>query len=138
MQLNSYLHFNGQCEQAFRFYEKCLGGKIDAMIAHEGTPAAEHVPAAWRSKIMYARMTVGSQVLMGMDAPPERFNKPQGFHVNIGVKDTTEGKRIFQALACDHAVRAHLLGTRLRHGRGSVRHSVDDQLRTGGLNFSYG
>jgi len=99
MQLNSYLHFSGQCEQAFKFYEKCLGGKIDAMIAHEGTPAAEHVPAAWRSKIVHARMTVGDQVLMGMDAPPESFNQPQGFHVNIGVKDTAEGKRIFQALA---------------------------------------
>ena len=29
MQLNSHLHFNGQCEEAFKFYEKCLGGKID-------------------------------------------------------------------------------------------------------------
>jgi len=27
MQLNPYLHFNGQCEEAFKFYEKCLGGK---------------------------------------------------------------------------------------------------------------
>jgi PhnB protein len=99
MQLNSHLHFNGRCEEAFKFYERCLGGKIDAMVPHEGTPAAEHVPAAWRSKIVHARMTVGDQVLMGMDAPPERFHKPQGFHVNISVNDTAEGKRIFQALA---------------------------------------
>ena len=38
MQLNSYLFFNGQCEAAFKFYEKCLGGKIDAMLTHAGTP----------------------------------------------------------------------------------------------------
>ena len=31
MQLNSYLTFNGQCEAAFKFYEKVLGGKIEAM-----------------------------------------------------------------------------------------------------------
>src|SRR3981081_1601738 len=34
MQLNPHLHFNGQCEAAFKFYEKCLGGKIEAMMTH--------------------------------------------------------------------------------------------------------
>jgi PhnB protein len=48
MQLNPYLLFNGQCEAAFKFYEKVLGGKIEAMLPHEGTPAAEHVPLEWR------------------------------------------------------------------------------------------
>jgi len=98
-ELNSYLHFKGQCEEAFKFYEKCLGGKIDAMFRYEGTPAAEQVPAEWRSKIVHARMTVGKQVLMGMDAPLERFHQPQGFNVNISVKDTAEGKRIFEGLS---------------------------------------
>jgi PhnB protein len=44
MQLNPYLFFNGQCEAAFKFYERILGGKIVAMMPHEGTPAAESVP----------------------------------------------------------------------------------------------
>jgi len=34
MQINPYLVFNGQCEEAFKFYEKCLGGKIEAMMPH--------------------------------------------------------------------------------------------------------
>ena len=45
MQLNPYLTFNGQCEAAFKFYEGVLGGKIVAMIPHEGSPAADHVNA---------------------------------------------------------------------------------------------
>ena len=45
MQLNPYLHFNGQCQAAFKFYEECLGGKIEAMMTHAGTPAEEQVPA---------------------------------------------------------------------------------------------
>jgi len=53
MQLNAYLTFNGQCEEAFKFYERCLGGKIVAMMPHEGTPVAEHVPAEWRNKILH-------------------------------------------------------------------------------------
>jgi PhnB protein len=71
MQLNPYLTFNGQCETAFKFYEKCLGGKIEAMFRHTGTPAEQHVPPEWRDKIMHARLAVNGQVLMGSDAPPD-------------------------------------------------------------------
>ncbi|HKU21933.1 MAG TPA: VOC family protein [Terriglobales bacterium] len=99
MQLNSYLHFNGQCEEAFKFYEKVLGGKIEAIFPHEGTPAAEHVPPEWRKKIMHVRMSVGDQVLMGSDVPPGHYNQPQGFRVNISIKDPAEAERVFKALA---------------------------------------
>src|SRR6202043_1406216 len=65
MQLNPYLTFNGQCEAAFKFYEKCLGGKIVAMFTHAGTPAAEHVPPEWQNKIMHACLKVDDNLLMG-------------------------------------------------------------------------
>jgi PhnB protein len=99
MQLNPYLTFNGNCEAAFKFYAQVLGGKIEAMIPHEGTPAAEHVPPEWRSKIMHARLTAGDKVLMGSDAPPDRYEAMRGFSVTIGLTDTAEAERIFQALA---------------------------------------
>ena len=105
MKLNSYLFFNGQCEAAFKFYEKCLGGKIDAMLTHAGTPAEAQVPANWRDKIMHARLIVGDEVLMGSDAPPEHFQQPQGFSVALGVKDPAEAERIFNALADKGTVR---------------------------------
>ena len=98
MQLNPYLHFNGECEAAFKFYEKRLGGKIESMFPHEGTPAAEHVPAEWRRKIMHARLDVGGQRLMGSDVPPDRYQKPHGFSVSLGIKDQAEAERIFRAL----------------------------------------
>jgi len=99
MQLNTYLLFDGQCEEAFRFYEKTLGGKIEAMMPHQGSPAAAHVPAQWASKILHARMTIGGQVVMGSDAPPDRQQKPQGFSINLGFKDVAEAERIFKALS---------------------------------------
>ncbi len=105
MKLNSYLFFNGQCEAAFKFYEKCLGGKIDAMLTHAGTPAEAQVPANWRDKIMHARLIVGDEVLMGSDAPPEHFQQPQGFSVALGVDDAAEAERIFNALADKGTVR---------------------------------
>ena len=99
MQVNTYLNFNGQCEEAFRFYEKVFGGKIDAMIPHEGTPAAEHVPAAWLKKIMHAHLVAGNVVLMGSDVPPERYSQPKGFAVALHTKQVSEGERLFHALA---------------------------------------
>ncbi|MGZ5226984.1 MAG: VOC family protein, partial [Burkholderiales bacterium] len=69
MQINPYLLFNGQCEAAFKLYERVLGGKIDAMMTHAGTPAEAHVPPEWRNKIIHARLVVGDEVLMGSDAP---------------------------------------------------------------------
>ena len=105
MQLNPYLVFNGNCEPAFRFYEQVLGGKIVAMMPHEGTPAAEHVPPEWRAKIMHARLMVGDEILMGSDAPPDRYEAMKGFSVTLGIKDPTEAERIFHALAKDGTVR---------------------------------
>jgi len=32
MSLNPYLYFNGQCEEALKFYEQCLGGKITFLM----------------------------------------------------------------------------------------------------------
>lgn len=99
MQLNTYLFFNGDCEAAFKFYAECLGGKIETMIKHAGTPAEEHVPAEWHDKIMHARLTVGDEAIMASDAPPGHYKPPQGFSVSIQLKDKTEGERIFNLLA---------------------------------------
>lgn len=99
MQLNPYLTFNGQCETAFKFYEQCLGGKIEAMVRHTGTPAEQHVPPEWREKIMHARLAVNGEVLMGSDAPPDHYKEPKGFSVSLQFKDIKEAERVFHALA---------------------------------------
>ena len=99
MQLNPYLLFNGQCEAAFKFYEQILGGKIEAMMTHAGTPAEKQVPPEWRDKILHARMNVGNELLMGSDAPPGRYEAPKGFSVSLQLKDVAKAERIFNALA---------------------------------------
>jgi len=105
MQMNPYLFFPGQCEAAFKFYAKVLGGEIIAMMPHEGTPAAENAPPAWRSKIIHARMVVGDKVLMGSDAPPDHQQAMQGFSVTLGIDDPAEAERVFDALAENGTVR---------------------------------
>ena len=45
MQLNPYLSFDGRCEEAFKFYEQCLGGKIVAMMTFGGSPMEGQTPS---------------------------------------------------------------------------------------------
>ena len=99
MQLNPYLSFDGQCEAAFKFYEQCFGGKIEYMMTYESKSAEYPVPPEWREKILHATLAVGDQVLLGADLPPDRYQKPQGFRLNIGLKDEAAAERIFNALA---------------------------------------
>lgn len=104
MQLNPYLHFDGKCEEAFNFYKNCFGGEIEAMLPHATAPAETHVPAEWKDKIMHARLAFGDQAIMGCDAPPAYYKKPQGFSASVQVSDPADAERIFKQLAQDGAI----------------------------------
>src|SRR5262245_41399948 len=99
MQWNPYLAFNGQCEAAFKFYERCLGGKIVAMVPYGDTPSKEHVPAGHESRIMHARLVAGDQVLMGGDAHPGMpYDVGKGCSVAVQVGMPEEAVLVLDAL----------------------------------------
>jgi len=99
MQLNLHLSFNGQCEEAFKFYQQCLGGHIQIMMTHGDSPMADQVPPEWREKILHATLIVGGTALMGADVPPDGYQKPTGFAVTIQTNDEDEADRIFRSLS---------------------------------------
>jgi PhnB protein len=98
--LVTYLSFDGQCEAAFKHYEKILGGKIQMMMRYADAPAEAGVPQnpETATRIMHARLQVGDRLLMGGDAPPQFVTKPQGFCVSVQVDDPAEAERIFLGL----------------------------------------
>src|SRR5258705_13854230 len=98
MEVAPYLMFSGNCREAFAFYEKALGGKLDLMTFGQ-SPEAGKMPAAMQNQVIHARLAAGSSVIMGSDCPPEHYLKPQGISVSIGTKDPAETERIFNALA---------------------------------------
>ena len=99
MQFTPYLNFNGQCAEAFRFYEQVLGGKIEMMMTHGDSPIAGEVPPTWHDRILHARLVVSDQVLMASDSPPEYYEKPQGLYVSLNVDSPADAERIFHASA---------------------------------------
>jgi PhnB protein len=102
MKLHTYLNYGGNCEEAFRFYEKHLGGKILMMLSHSQSPdtgAPAQVPDNWKSKIMYARMTLGQTDLMANDVPPDRFQPMRSVYLSLTVDSIPEAERIHNLLA---------------------------------------
>ncbi len=99
MQLNSYLFFNGNCKEAFEFYEQCLGGKIAMIMTNHDAPPEGQIPGISGETIMHVRLEVDNWILLGSDCPPNMFNGNNGFSVNLGIGNPAEAERIFNALA---------------------------------------
>ena len=99
MKLSPYLVFNGQCRAAFKLYEEVLGGKIQMIMTWGESPMADQFPKEAHDQIMHASILIGDSSLAGADAPPDRYEKPQGMSVIIPVKEVSEAERIFKALS---------------------------------------
>jgi PhnB protein len=99
MKLHTYLNYGGNCEQAFRFYEKHLGGKVTMMMTHGQQPNAKDVPPDQENAILYARMSIGETDLMGSDVPSERFQPMRSAYLSLSVNSSGEAERIFTLLS---------------------------------------
>jgi PhnB protein len=99
MKLHTYLNYGGNCEQAFRFYEKHLGGKITALMTHGQQPGANSVPPELKNAILYAQMDIGETQLMASDVPPDRFQPMRSVYLSLGVGSSEEAERIHALLS---------------------------------------
>jgi len=99
LKATTHLQFNGNCLEALRFYQKCLGGKITFSMTWGESPAAKSVPARWAKKIIHATFMFDGQTLSADDAPPGYYAKPQGFQVVVGTTEVARAKKVFMALS---------------------------------------
>ncbi|MEP7058659.1 MAG: VOC family protein [Caldimonas sp.] len=98
--LDAYLFFDGDCAEAMRFYERTLGGKLEAMMTHADAPPGMPSPPNMADRIMHARLALGSRVLMASDAMAgQPYNAMKGFSLSLGYATADEARRIFDAMA---------------------------------------
>jgi PhnB protein len=95
MQLDVYVNYPGNCEQAFRFYEQHLGGKITQVSRH-GEQPNPNIPADWKQKILHARLEVGGTILMGADIP--KAEPMRSAYLTLTVDSDKEADRIYALL----------------------------------------
>lgn len=103
MKLHTYLNFGGNCEQAFRFYEEHLGGKITMMLRHgqmpSQTPNETQVAPELKDTILHARIDLGGAQLSGADVPPTRFQPMRSAYLTLAVDSVEEAERIHALLS---------------------------------------
>ena len=99
MKLHTYLNYGGNCAQAFRFYQKHLGGKITMMMTQGQQPNPKDVPFDQKNAILYARMSIGDTDLMGSDVPSERFQPMRSVYLSLSVNTSGEADRICALLS---------------------------------------
>ena len=96
MNLYTQLNFGGNCEEAFRFYEKHLGGMIEMMMTQSQAPDG---PRGAGNAIIHARMKIGKTVLIGNDVPGSIFKPMRSVYIYLSVDSTDEAERIHKLLA---------------------------------------
>ena len=99
MNTNLHLIFPGTCREAFAFYEKTFGSKIQMTMTFGEAPAGAPIPPDAKDLIMHTSMPLGSMILMGCDAPGGREEELGGFQVAVNSGDEAEVKRLFVALS---------------------------------------
>lgn len=97
MKLYTHLNFGGNCEEAFRFYEKHLGGKITMMMKASELPPQVKAPGSLNA-IIHARMNVAGVELIGNDVPPEHFKAIRSSYLYLSVDSADEAERIYKVL----------------------------------------
>ena len=97
MKLNTYVNFAGRCAEAFRYYEKHLGGKIGMMMTFGQAPDQSKVDQRLKDAVLHARMSIAGTDLMGADIPSAQ--PMRSAYLSLAVDSDAEAERIFAALA---------------------------------------
>lgn len=96
MRLDVYVNYRGNCEEAFRFYEQHLGGRITGIARHGDMPNPS-TPADWSEKVVHARIEIGNIVLMGADIP--QAEPMRSAYLALTLDDEADAERIYAVLA---------------------------------------
>lgn len=102
MRVETYLLFEGRCEEALQFYTRTLGAKVGMLMRYKDAPDKPPegtVPPGSDDKVMHADFTVGGTRLMASDGYCSDAPKFSGFSLSLPVKTPAEADKFFNALA---------------------------------------
>jgi PhnB protein len=103
---NTYLNFNGNCEEAFNFYKSVFGGDFTYLGKFGDMPPQDgySMPESDRNKVMHVSLAVGTSILMGSDTAGEwaaGFVQGNNFSVSITADSKEEADKLFDGLSAD-------------------------------------
>lgn len=100
-QINPYLNFNGNTEEAFNHYKSVFGGDFVMVMRFGDTPGCEEMPETEKNGIMHIALMVGNNVIMGTDVPKsmEQVQFGTNSSISVSVDSREEADRVFNGLS---------------------------------------
>ena len=102
MHIESYLFFNGRCEEAIGFYQRALGAEVVMMMRNKEAPEKPPpgmLPPGSDDKVMHATLRIGSSNLMLSDGRCDGKPVFNGFSLSLGAANAAEAQHLFTALS---------------------------------------
>jgi len=102
MRVETYLFFDGRCEEAIEFYKKVLGAEVTMLMRFKDSPEPPQpgmIPPGSENKIMHVSFRVGDTTVMASDGRCTGQANFQGFSLSLTVANEAEADRKFAALA---------------------------------------
>src|SRR5688572_2638841 len=99
MQVQSYLFFDGRCEEALDFYRGALGAEVTALMRFKEGPDQSMVAPGSEEKVMHASFRIGDTTLLASDGMCQGNANFEGFSLTITAADEAEADRLFAALS---------------------------------------
>jgi PhnB protein len=97
--LEPYLSFDGNCAEAFKFYEKVLGAKIEGLTTY-GDRMKERCPSADANNVMHGVLRLGSQLIRASDRMTEQpYEAIKGCWLSLDYPTAAAAKQVFAALS---------------------------------------
>lgn len=104
--INPYLTFNGNCEEAFKFYQSVFGGEFPYVGKFGDMPAQEGMPPvsdSEKNKIMHISLPISKEIiLMGSDSS-DAFGQAtiigNNFSISINAESVKEVDHLFNGLS---------------------------------------
>jgi PhnB protein len=106
-QVNPYLNFRGQTEEAFGFYRSVFGGD-DLTLVRYRDMGMGGVDDHDGSLVAHVSLPIGAgTLLMGSDVPDshaDAFQVGSNVQIHLAADDATEAQRLFDALAAGGSI----------------------------------
>ncbi|MGZ5866271.1 MAG: VOC family protein [Xanthobacteraceae bacterium] len=104
MQVQSYLFFDGRCDEAIEFYKKTLGAEVDMLMRWKDSPDKSMCSPGNENKVMHASLKIGETRVMASDDRNTGNPEFKGFALSVNAKDEADANRLFNSLSNDGKV----------------------------------
>jgi PhnB protein len=103
MQMNPYLNFNGNAEEAFNFYKSVFGGEFAVVMRFGDSPQCPDMAEGDKNLIMHIALPIGDGgILMASDAVEslgQKLTVGNNFYISLSPSSKDDADRIFAGLS---------------------------------------